>query len=293
MTIHLAHQMEYDDDQLVQYLLGLLPMDRTERLDEESVADDDVAARLRIAEHDLVDAYVRGKLSGETLGRFESHYLASPVRRDNVAFARRFVSAVDRAVAAEGLASGRARRGSSLVRRIGVAAAVILVAFGVMLFLTVRARNGMSVASSVGAGVNQDQGDSLPQPARSKPGRESAPAASPGLPIVALLLPQTRSVGPVTALAIPSGADRLGLELRLESNDFPLYQVGLRDPAVNRIVWRSSWLSSASRAGQPSIEVSIPSGLLKPQHYALDLTGRGTGTGSEVAGSYVFEVVPR
>jgi hypothetical protein len=290
MTIRLAHQTEYDDQQLVQYLLGLLPMERTERLDEEGIADDDVAARLRIAEQDLVDAYVRGTLTGEMLERFESHYLSSSLRRERVAFARRFVPAVDRAVIPAGAAEERVQPGPNLVRRMGVAAALLLVACGMLLLLTVRTRSGAE--SPEGAPVNRDSRQSVPQPVKPGPHRESAVPAQT-LPVVALLLPQTRSIGPVTALAIPAGADRVGLELRLEANDLSRYQVGLRDPAINRIVWRSGWIASASRAGQPSIVLAIPAGLLKPQHYALDLTGRGTGVGPEVAGSYVFEILPR
>src|SRR5438477_7416987 len=73
-----------DDQSLIRYLLGSLPADQAERLDELSVADDDFAWRLRGAENDLVDAYVRNTLSGETLERFRSFYLSSPLRREKV-----------------------------------------------------------------------------------------------------------------------------------------------------------------------------------------------------------------
>jgi anti-sigma factor RsiW len=84
------------DDLLIRYLLGALPDAETERLDEQSLADDDFADRLRAAEDDLIDAYVSGTLTGERRERFESNYLASPRRRDKVAFARRFLAVVDR-----------------------------------------------------------------------------------------------------------------------------------------------------------------------------------------------------
>jgi len=54
-----------DDEQLTRYLLGLLPREQAERIDEAGIVDDAVAARLRTVEHDLVDAYVRGALSRE------------------------------------------------------------------------------------------------------------------------------------------------------------------------------------------------------------------------------------
>ena len=89
------------DDQLIRHLLGTLPEDEAQRVEEESIVDDEVAARLQVAEDDLVDAYARGTLSGDRLARFESFYLASPLRRDKVAFAKRFVAAVDSAAPAE------------------------------------------------------------------------------------------------------------------------------------------------------------------------------------------------
>src|SRR5262249_29156432 len=88
-----------DDQTLVKFLLDLLPLEEAERLDELSIADDDVAARLHTAEQDLVDAYVRGVLTSETLERFESHYMAAPIRRRRVELARKFVPALDRAAA--------------------------------------------------------------------------------------------------------------------------------------------------------------------------------------------------
>src|SRR5512143_2454891 len=77
----------FDDRTLTQYLLGSLPDEDTERIDELSVTDDDVAWRLRAVENDLVDAYVRGELSAETLAKFKSSYLANPERRKRVEIA--------------------------------------------------------------------------------------------------------------------------------------------------------------------------------------------------------------
>src|SRR4051794_17495685 len=77
-----------DDQLLVRYLVGALPPDETERLDELSISDDRFAADLRAAEHDLVDAYVRGALAGDLLRQFEMHYLGSPNAAMRVSFAR-------------------------------------------------------------------------------------------------------------------------------------------------------------------------------------------------------------
>ena len=86
MSVTNSH--ERDDRELIRYLVGALTDEDAARLDELSIADDRFAADLHAAEHDLVDAYVRGALEGDTLRRFETHYLASSEGRSKVAFAR-------------------------------------------------------------------------------------------------------------------------------------------------------------------------------------------------------------
>jgi len=78
----------YNDQEIVEYLLGTLPAEQAERYDELSVANEEFATVLSACEKDLVDAYVAGELSGSTLQRFESYYLASPLRRKKIEFAR-------------------------------------------------------------------------------------------------------------------------------------------------------------------------------------------------------------
>ena len=64
----------YNEDLIVQYLLGSLSEEETESFDELCFVDDEFAERLSAVENDLVDTYVRGELSGPKLGRFDSHY---------------------------------------------------------------------------------------------------------------------------------------------------------------------------------------------------------------------------
>src|SRR4029450_13874943 len=152
----------YDDQQLVRYLLELLPDEDRDRLDEASIVDDELVSRLRVVEDDLVDSYVRGALTGELRDRFEARYMASPRRRERVRAASSFLGAVDRA--AEGtpaaVACGGAPTGSLAVdlgegpqprvvpTRIAerlkpvlqLAAVLALVASGALLYQTARLR---------------------------------------------------------------------------------------------------------------------------------------------------------
>ena len=328
---------EVSDQQLVRYVLGLLPDDETERLDEASIADDGVAERLRIVEDDLIDAYLRGTLDPSTLERFESYYLSSPERREHVRFAASLVRAVDcvtpptvRSTAAAGppapslvptvagSSPSRARVRSWLVPGLAVAAVLLLAASAALLSETTRLNRGLSAERQQNAALDRraqalerqleaqrtsaattaselararESGATSTSNSASGAGRAGASGATPGIALV--LLPQTRAIGPIPTLALASGADRVAFDLRLETNDFHEYQVGLRDPATNDVIWRSEWMTPRTSSDQPSVSLAIPAGLLKAQHYSIELTGRdGAGTG-QVVGSYAFQIVPR
>lgn len=323
-----------DDDQLERYLLGLLSDEDTERLDELSIADDELAWRLKVVEDDLIDAYVTGALEGPRLARFESFYLSSPRRRKKVNFAGSLLRAVDRAKPDDSAtrsdtpaaaASGNTlsfrpsvsnvRFFSSLRPAWGMAAvaALLVLVSGVLFYQqadlrrlldsSYQARAEMAVrlreleqqlAEERTARADAAQAGRGNAPIGAEPtGRSVVPTPAVPAPLAALvLLPQTRSAGPIAAEALPSGVERVPFELRLESNDFPQYQAGLKDPATNQIVWRSAWTAPIRSGERPSLAVAVPANLLKPQHYSLELTGRNTAGRSEVVSSYTFEILP-
>ena len=276
-------------------MLGLLPDEARERLDEASIADDEVAARLRTAETDLIDSYVRGQLSGATLERFESYYLSSPRRRETVRLAASFLSAVDRSVARAEPVTWKDRIARpTRFARIAAAAALVMVVCGVFLFRAERPRNELARATSENGAVERrasEAASASSAPASASPaGKRAAP---PERIVAVVLLPPTRAVAPIPTLAIPAGVDRVGFELQLEANDFPSYRVGLKNPATNQILWRSDWIVPSTSADQAFIPVVVPANLLGPQHYSLDLAGRGAGGRAEVIGSYAVRVVQR
>jgi len=293
-----------DDQQLVRYLLGLVPPHEADLLDELSVVDDDVATRLRGVEDDLVDAYVRGTLAIDLRERFESHYLASPRRRERVAFAAAFARVVDEAPRPAAAASRRLRWMPALLPALAVAAALLLVASAGLLFESVRLGRGLSIAESNRATLERRardlaqeiadlraaNADIAQQLARAR--TPVAAAAADTKAIALVLLPQTRSAGTIPVLNRPAAsAERVGFELRLEANEFERYQAGLRDPTSNEVVWRSDWVAARTSADGASVRVAVPHALLKPQHYTLDLAGRTGSDAAHVVGSYAFEVV--
>ncbi len=88
-------KFEPADAVLLRYLLGALPVDEAEPIEEASIVDEDLAARLNALECDLVDSYVRGELEGPNLTKFQSWYLSSPLRVQKVEAAKAIVLIVD------------------------------------------------------------------------------------------------------------------------------------------------------------------------------------------------------
>ncbi len=304
-----------EQQELVRYLLGMLPDDEAERLDEESIADKDLAWRLEAVEHDLIDAYVSGTLGGETLGRFEAFYLTSPLRREKVSVARglrRMVRESREAAAVTGAPAVDARRrvpASRLAWAMAIAAVLLLAACGALLFNVLRLQREQAAAQESRAALERrvhelerQLEDQRSAPAAAPPPTVSVPSvsaptvsaphergpASPAL-VGLVLLPPTRDAGPSPTLTIPAGTDRITFELRLEVNDFPQYRVALIERATSRTLWQSDTL--IARRG--AVSVSIPATLFNAQGYALDLTGRRADGGAEVIGSYSFETVLR
>jgi hypothetical protein len=291
------HDAKHDDDELTRYVLGLLPEEDSERLDDASITDDEVAAHLRTVESDLVDSYVRGQLAGETLERFESHYLSSARRRDSVRLAATFIRALDRSVArTEGVASNRF---TWPFRRAQMVAALALVVLsGILLFQATRRGSERPLSEPGGGGIRQPASELAlqrqPEPA-APPSRAARPpgvpqAPSPGRLVAVALHPPTRAASPVPTLAIPADVDRVSFELRLESNDFHRYRVALTDPSTSEVVWRSDWISPRSSADDASVVVVVPAKLLSLRYYSLDLTGRGADGRADVLGSYIVRI---
>ncbi len=83
-------EQSYENQEIIEYLLGALPTAKAERFDELSIMDDRFADALDDAENDLLDRYARGELAGDALDKFKSHYLASPLRSEKATFAETF-----------------------------------------------------------------------------------------------------------------------------------------------------------------------------------------------------------
>src|SRR5262245_25984192 len=138
-----------DHQLLTRYLLGMLPESEEEQLDELSIADDDFAARLDGARHDLIDAYVRGDLQGDRLERFEVCFLSSPAMRSRIRVAEALHAY--RPGERTAIAAANARRWRPSPAQLGLAAAatVLLAVSGYLVLENARLRRLVGESASV------------------------------------------------------------------------------------------------------------------------------------------------
>jgi hypothetical protein len=109
--------------------------------------------------------------------------------------------------------------------------------------------------------------------------------------VSALLLPPTRGAGRVPAVSLAGGTELVVLLLTLESDDFPAYRVGLKDPATNQTVWHSGDLKAVSSDATRTVSISFAARLLKQQNYIIELTGVSARGTAELITSYALKVV--
>jgi len=288
---------QYDERLVVQYLLGSIPEEEATRLDELAFVSDEFAERLRAVEYDLVDAYVKGELSGEVLDRFQLHYLTSPARREKVKFAESLLAWSNRTPEIS-VRSTRSPRRRWLIPALAFAATCLVLACGYLLYQNSRLRIQMTQTQRDHESLELRERTLERQIAEQRLAMATVPENKPAPPlqstenaIALILLPQTRGAGPIPAIVLSSTADRAEFRLELESGDFTGFQAELKDLATNRVLWRSGKLKEESQGDSRRVRVSVPGGLLKPQNYTLELTAIPSAGARELLSSYAFRVV--
>jgi hypothetical protein len=322
-------QHAVDQATLVEYLLGCLPERDAELLDESSVADDEFAMRLSAVENDLLDAYVRGELSGAILEKFRTFYLSSGKRREKVRLAESLFTL-------EGNAASRARTDappgryerretsptSSWLRLLALpswgfaAAAAMLLAVILLGVANLRLYDQISREQAFGAELQQRERElqtkldqehnathetkdeldrvreSLAQLGKHSTAspRGEEPSSHPVGIAFFVLSPQMRGAGQITTLSLPRAATWVGLRLDLESNDFPQYRVVLKDSATNQSVWRSGRLTAKTSGLRSAVSIRVPAKLFKQRNYVAELMGCPTIGAPEFISSYAFVV---
>lgn len=271
----------YDDGLVTRYLLGGLSPEETEQCDEWSIADDEFAWRLKALENDLVDAYVRGELAGDSLDCFRSAYLESARGREKVAFAKAFWNAAQRSGKPQLVRQEYLPR-SGAVLPWALAAAVVLVLAGGGYLFRENQRLRIQAARTEAERAALEQKTLELQKRLDAPGTPAANART----VSYVLLAQRRGAEQVPTISADRATDHLRLQMELESDDFPEYRAVLKDIGTGQALWRSSPTKSAGKR----VTIEIAAGLLESRAYIFELTGISGGSAEFVSG-YPFRAV--
>jgi hypothetical protein len=289
-------------DTLIRYLLGDLPEEELERLAEEYFVHDDAWQALSAVENDLIDDYVRGRLSQAVRQKFEGHFMRFPERQERVEFARILMNAAIReqiADEAEPRLPSEGFRGRSTstshwsqtraARFIWAAATLSLLSIVAILAVqNGRLRNE--------AKIQRAQAERLAKELEQASNRKTPEDVGLPLhttPIISLVLsPGTlRNNGsnePVLHLDADPSAE---LVLDLDQDSYVEYAATIKT-ADGKLISRMRGLKSQpTQSGGRAVYLNVPSQLLRKNDYVVTLLGRRTGSQAKVVDSYVFSVL--
>ena len=297
-----------------RYLLGDLPEAEQLALEQEYFADSEKFEQVWDLENELVDDYVRGRLTKQERELFEHNYLTTLRHQQRVAVARSLVQAVDETIAAEKKEAHKAKSTTSWWTNLsaffqmpqmawGAAAALLLLTLvGYWYF-----KKDTSFQNQVAKNLPDSQPTAtVPTPVvtpgttpsatssaeQTKPTLSNSPTAQPAVPaVLALVLGGgLRKPGDVQPLTVPTGTKQVRLQIKLDSNEHSSYQIKLRSAAGKEVLNQSALHSSLNKK---SVAVTVPANKLAPGDYILTLSGLTSASETEEINQYFFRIIAK
>lgn len=260
---------------LRQYLLGELPADSHQSVDETLLTDDDFYQELLIAEDDLVDEYLAGSLPAGARERFESHFLVTPARRQKLTFA----SAFRKYVAAEAEAAqpfAAADTGPAPPQRLASPPSF----YARRPLLTLALAATLLLAASATFWIAKRDGRAPGVPATGVAGNVFQ---------VELTTGAVRQGGGIKRIAPPADASVVRLGLELPAADHRSYQAVLKTDD-GRVLMTRDDLQARAAGGGPSVTFDVPAELLTRGDYRVGLRGLTAPGAFEDVANYSFRV---
>lgn len=273
-----------------------------------------------VEEHDLVEAYLAGRLSESDRDAFEAHYFDCETCLERLETANDFREGM-RQVAAEDIAQVSATHvrlgllaaiaALSLRHRLALAGAFLLLVALPSLWLAQRNRGLQQQLAAASAGAEQQRAtlegrvQSLEQARaadrrrlteelsreRERRGREVT-IQTPQVNVPLFLLAAVRSGEPegrepVNQIPLSSTTGSVILTAELATVDFPAYRASLHD-AGGKEIWQAEGLHPDSR---DTLVLLLPASMLRPGDYRLTIEGAQNGGARFTVAAYQFRVV--
>ena len=302
------------DERTIRYLLGDLPETEQTAVEQEYFVAPEKFEEVWAAENDLVDRYVRGRLSRRERNLFERNYLQSPKHRERVAVSRKLLKAADSRDAALGVATRVIAPAQSRLMEIlnalrrpkfllpATASLLLLSALSWMALESSRLNEELGKARSQLSDQQRHEREIQDQlvAEREQNGRLKAeldrlmetlapkPPKSPPSIISFLLraILSPRGVGadqqPIT---IPPGTDMVRLQMVIANGDSRRFQASIRAVEGSQV-----WSRRSLKPGSGAITVNVPADKLPMNDYILTLSATNPTGETEEINRYGFRV---
>jgi hypothetical protein len=278
------------DDELVrQYLLGDLPGDEKEALEQRLLREDDLFELAEAMEAEVLEDYARGGLTSRQEEQVSRYLAASPEGRLRLAVIRGLAALpASRTAPTEGKLLPFPRLAADLERpqvRAAAVAAMLVMAFGALWLARqhplppgLKVANRIPPITAVTPPVEPTPPDRMatstppPLPSPSPPFATPTPTPSPVVFIAMLALPSQRSGTSVPSFDISDRTDIVELRLALPEGDqgFSSYRIVLKD-AADEEVTRRDGLHAGRSGGRLSLQVDADQ--LPKGSYSLEVQG--------------------
>jgi hypothetical protein len=302
---HLARETDVLEAGAIRsHLLGTLDEELRRRLEEllitdkypEDETEEGSYEELILAvEDELIDDFVRGRLSPEDSVRFRRNFLGNPERRRKILFASALERYID-SVATEAPARGKTRRNpkhwfsrlwdwtADSAWRYAQAAALVLVLVGGAWMLAAKLRFENQIDQLLADRVKlEKQLDLLRSRMADGAGSSSIPSIwlSPGL--------IHRGLGQVERVSIPREISLVRVQLDLGIDDYESYRASLNDASGDEL-WMRSKLHASESGERVALIVTLPSELFPYGDYYFRVSGVSSSGDLELIGRYHFRV---
>ena len=307
------------DKKLTRYLLGDLSEQERIEIEDRYLSNGEFFDELVVAEDELIDDFVRGKLSGKDRELFEQNFLTSTARRERVKSSRALMEFADMHAATPGVSWWRRVRSAfklespamSLVLATGFM--MLIVGVPLVVIQMSKLRSDLKGLQSEQLAQNQrekeldklvaqqkQQNDELNQAIN----RERAERGELEQEVARLrelqAPPPTFALGfgeierskggPPEAmkLTVPRGAEVIKLRLDLLKDQYENYLVVVEN-AQQHDIWRGSLQATKAERGK-AVVVRLPSRLFVTGQYKLTLSGTNDKREYEVISDFNLDI---
>jgi hypothetical protein len=308
-----------------QYLLGQLTEEEQQRLEERLMTSNEYFEQLLIAEDELIDESLGGRLSVGEQERFNHYFLCTADRHQKLKFSKslqRYVLAnAERAPTVSAWPSFLAfLRAPHPAMRWSLAAALFLLVLGgswsaYKIRVLQDQLEQAGTQPRVPAGQEQElqrqvaqlreRNDQLSSALQRQQNQQAAleqelaslrtstgQSPSPSMVAFALTPGQVRDLGEMKKVAIPAGANWVQLQLDLGTDDYKRYQAVLQK-AEGEEIWSQSTPKLQIKGENEVVVLTLPAGLLPHGDYILKLSGITASGNLEDVGKYYFRALQK